>query len=218
MLKIPFRAVTYRYSCSTSSCESKSRLGSFTARRALERLSGLDIDRDGHLNRVAHMNLSSTMNIVVLAGTCTPRMHSSRRNYADASILPKPFEPLGTQFRIAHGVCDVAMAEVLLDRARIVTVIGEFVARRVPQHVRVDREGEFRALAGASEQLSHRRRRQRSTELTDKQIRRARIVTAQLAQRAELGPSDRMRRRQAVLQSRDMQEASLQIHLVPAQC
>ena len=65
------------------------------------------------------------------------------------SILPKPLEALRTELCIAHRVRDVAVTQVLLDRARVVTVIRELVAGGVSQHVRMDREGEFGALAGA---------------------------------------------------------------------
>ena len=43
-----------------------------------------------------------------------------------------------------------------------------------------------------------------------------RILTAELAQRSELGPADRMRRGQAVLESRDVDQAGLQVDLLPA--
>lgn len=65
------------------------------------------------------------------------------------SIFPKIFESLRTQFRIAHGVRDVPMPQVLLNRPRVVPLIGKLVAGGVPEHVRMDGEGEFRELAGA---------------------------------------------------------------------
>ena len=40
-------------------------------------------------------------------------------------ILPKPLEPLRAELGIAHGVGDVAMPEVLLDRAGVVAVVRE---------------------------------------------------------------------------------------------
>ena len=61
-----------------------------------------------------------------------------------------------------------------------------------------------------------RRRRHRSAALGDEQIGRLRIVAPQLAQRPELGAADRVRRGQAVLQSRDMHQAGLEVDLLPA--
>ncbi len=64
-------------------------------------------------------------------------------------ILPKSLEPLRTELGIAHCVRDIPMPEVLLDRARVVPFVGELVAGGVPEHMRMDREGQFRELAGA---------------------------------------------------------------------
>jgi hypothetical protein len=64
-------------------------------------------------------------------------------------IAPKTLEPIRTEFGVAHRVRDVPVSKVLLDRARIVPLVRELVADRVPEHVRMDREGEFRELAGA---------------------------------------------------------------------
>jgi hypothetical protein len=97
-----------------------------------------------------------------------------------------------------------------------VPLVRKLVAGRMPEHMRMDREEEFRELAGARNELSGCRRRHRSASLSDEQIRRIRIVAPELAQCPELGPADRMRRGQAVLQSRDMHQAGLQIDLLPA--
>ena len=59
---------------------------------------------------------------------------------------------------------DVPVSEILLDRARVVPVVRELEPGRVPQHVRMDGEGEFRSIAGAREELPERRRRHRSAE------------------------------------------------------
>ncbi len=65
------------------------------------------------------------------------------------SILPKALEPVRAQFRIAHRVRDVLVPQVLLDRARVLTLAGELEPTGMPQHVRMDGEGELRELAGA---------------------------------------------------------------------
>ncbi len=43
---------------------------------------------------------------------------------------------------------DVLVPEVLLDRPRILALAGELETAGMPQHVRVDGEGEFGELAG----------------------------------------------------------------------
>src|SRR5262249_18786338 len=54
------------------------------------------------------------------------------------SIVPKILEPLRRELGVAHSVHDVLVSQVVLQRARVLSVVGELVARRVPQHVRVD--------------------------------------------------------------------------------
>ena len=132
------------------------------------------------------------------------------------SILPKTLEPIGAELRIAHRVRDVFVAEVLLDRACVLALAGEFEPARMAQHMRMGREGEFRELAGARDQFPRRRRRHRPSAFGHKQIRRIRVIAAQLAQRPELRPADRMRRGEAILQSRDVHQAGLEVDLLPA--
>ena len=50
---------------------------------------------------------------------------------------PKILEPLRRELGVAHRVHDVFVPEVVLQGARVASVVGEFVAARVPQHVRV---------------------------------------------------------------------------------
>ena len=108
------------------------------------------------------------------------------------------------------------MPKVLLNRSGVVPLIRELVAGGVPEHVRVDREGEFRELAGAHDYFSRRRRRHRSAAFRHEQIRRLRIIASEFAERPKLGATDRLSGGEAVLQSRDMYQAGLQVDLLPA--
>jgi hypothetical protein len=49
----------------------------------------------------------------------------------------KLLEPLRRQGGIAGRVLDIAMSQVRLDRPRIMTVVGEFIAAGMTQHVGV---------------------------------------------------------------------------------
>ena len=111
---------------------------------------------------------------------------------------------------------DVPVPEILLDRARVVALVRKLVSGGVPEHVRMDGEGEIRELAGARDQLPGRRRRHRSAALGHEQIRRLRILAPQLAESSKLGPADRVRGRETVLQARDMHQAGLEVNLLPA--
>jgi hypothetical protein len=113
-------------------------------------------------------------------------------------------------------VRDVPVPKVLLDRSGVVPLVRKLVAGRVAQHVRMDREGKFRELAGARDQLARRRRRHGSAALGDEQVGRLGIVAAELAQRSQLRPSDRMGRGHAVLQSRHMHQAGLEVRSAPS--
>ena len=55
-----------------------------------------------------------------------------------ALIPPKPLEPLRREFGVAHGVLDVLVPEVVLDRAGVVAVVRELVPAAVAEHVGMD--------------------------------------------------------------------------------
>ena len=80
-----------------------------------------------------------------MGGLGPPNPHLRGSN----SIFPEIFKSIRAELGIAHRVRDVSVSEVLLDRARIVPLVRELVTGRMPEHVRMDREGEFRELAGA---------------------------------------------------------------------
>jgi hypothetical protein len=87
----------------------------------------------------------------------------------------------------------------------------------MPEHVRVDREGEAGEDARSSNELPNSCGRHRPAELADEQIRRPGVEPLKLAERAELSATDRVARREAVLQSSDMQRSGLELDLVPAE-
>jgi hypothetical protein len=51
-------------------------------------------------------------------------------------LLPKPLEPIGRQVGVEHRVLDVAVPQIMLDGAGILTVVGELkpagMAQKVP--------------------------------------------------------------------------------------
>src|SRR5664279_6441171 len=98
------------------------------------------------------------------------------------SVAPEILEPVRRQIRVACGVLNIAMPEVLLDRSRVLPVVGELVAGRMTQHVRMNRKREARLPSGAGYDLAHRMRRQRSLALTHEHIGRARLFPLQAAQ------------------------------------
>src|SRR6516225_2491600 len=57
-----------------------------------------------------------------------------------ASIRPEALEAVCRQLRVSDGVLDVAVAEIMLHPAGILTIVREFEAAGMPEHVRVNRE------------------------------------------------------------------------------
>ena len=62
-------------------------------------------------------------------------------------VFPKIFEPIGRQSRIADRGHDRAVAEIGLDGASVVAVVGELEPAGVPQHVGMNEKGELRGHA-----------------------------------------------------------------------
>jgi hypothetical protein len=60
-------------------------------------------------------------------------------------------ESIGRQLGVPDGVLDVAVAEVVLDRPRVVALIGELEAAGMTQYVRMHWEAEIRLIAGSSD-------------------------------------------------------------------
>ena len=83
------------------------------------------------------------------------------------SVLPETFEPVRRQFRVPGRVLDIAMPEVMLDGSGILAIVGEFVARRMAQHVRVDGKLNAGVLAGPGHDFSDRIRCERRFAFTD---------------------------------------------------
>jgi hypothetical protein len=59
-------------------------------------------------------------------------------------ILPEVFEPVRRQGRVADCGHDRSVAEIGLDSASVVAVVGELEPAGMPQHVGMHEEREFR--------------------------------------------------------------------------
>jgi hypothetical protein len=72
------------------------------------------------------------------------------------SIFPECLEPIWSKLRVLDRVRDVAVPEVVLNRPRVMPVVGQLEPRRVAEHVRVDWEAELGDPAGSAHQFSDR--------------------------------------------------------------
>ncbi len=83
------------------------------------------------------------------------------------SIVPEVFESARRQFGIAGGVLDVAVSEVLLDRPRILPVVGQFISGGVAEHVWVNLERDASLAPSPVDDFADCINGERSLALTD---------------------------------------------------
>src|SRR3954465_15584556 len=80
-------------------------------------------------------------------------------------IFPEGFEAVGCELGVAHRVLDVLVPEIMLQSPRVLAIVGQLVAARMPQHVRVHWEGKAASLPRAGQHLAKAGRRHRRTAL-----------------------------------------------------
>ena len=78
------------------------------------------------------------------------RAEADHGNIRRGLIAPEILEPICRQFSVAGGMLNVAVPQIMLDRPRVLPVVGQLVAGGVAQHVRMDRNGMAAALPAAA--------------------------------------------------------------------
>ena len=116
-----------------------------------------------------------------------------------------------------HGVLDVPVPEVVLNRPGVVALVRELEAAGVAEHVRVDRKAEPRGSTRPRDDLTNGRIGQRPPSLRGEDVGRRWIVALHAPKGPELGATERVRRRHAVLEPCDVHEALAQVELIPTQ-
>ena len=94
-----------------------------------------------------------------VAGARTGRPLRDARRWRCAGrglVPPEGLKPVGCELRIPHRVLNVSMAEVVLNRPGVVSLVGELEATGVAQHVRVNGEAKLGLVASASDDLPDR--------------------------------------------------------------
>ena len=97
------------------------------------------------------------------------------------SIVPEIFETVSTQLRVAHGVLNVPMTEVVLNGACVLPVVGQFESDRVPQHLRMNGHADVGFPASARDNLPKGRGGHRRSALADKDVWCLRVVSVKFA-------------------------------------
>lgn len=90
------------------------------------------------------------------------------------SVLPKSLESIRREVRVAHGVSDVLVPEIVLQGSGVVTLIGELKAAGMTQHVGVHWECDLCRQRRARHKFTHIARRHRAATLRDEQVRAGR--------------------------------------------
>src|SRR3954447_25180258 len=126
---------------------------------------------------------------------------------------PEPLEPAAGHARVMDCGLGVAMAQVVLDEAQIVALVGQIEAARVAQHMRVDGP-EPRPLGCRADQVIHRLARERLVALGDEQPGQPIRPRGEIALNgAQLGAGDWLLDRQAVLQPLHPQPRLIEVDL-----
>jgi hypothetical protein len=136
---------------------------------------------------------------------------------AAGSVAPKPLEPVGRQVCIPYRMSDILVTKVMLERPRIVPLVGQLVAAGVPEHVRVHREGQIGLQSCTGDKLADVARRHWAATLGDKQVGAVGPLTSKLAQRPQFGTTQGVRRGHTLLQALDRKKAGFQVKLLPTQ-
>ena len=84
------------------------------------------------------------------------RAEADHGNIRRGLIAPEIFEPICRQFGVAGGMLNVAVPQIMLDRPRVLAVVGQLVAGGVAQHVRMDGELDAGFASGSTDDLAHR--------------------------------------------------------------
>src|SRR6516162_1843184 len=100
-----------------------------------------------------------------------------------ASIVPQPSKPIGRELAIAHCVLDRAVTEIMLQGARVGARIGQLVADRMTQLVRMDEPREACRLADPRQGLAEAGSGHRGAALILEHETALRPLAPQLAQR-----------------------------------
>src|SRR5262249_47349064 len=132
-------------------------------------------------------------------------------------ILPKVLEPVRRQGRVADRGHDRSVAEIGLDGASVVAVVGELEPAGMPQHVGMHEKREFRSHARPGNHALISGYRQRRVTPRDEDVWGGWGFAQELAQRAAFPRRYRMHARISALRPAYVQAPGGEVDVVPAQ-
>src|SRR5262249_36522911 len=95
-----------------------------------------------------------------------------------SSIPPKVLEPVGCHFGVSDRVLDVPVPEVVLQRPRVVAIVGELEPTGMAKHVRVDGEWHLGGLPEALDEAVEADGTDRPTAFGNEHVGVSRIIPA----------------------------------------
>src|SRR6516225_4206574 len=95
-----------------------------------------------------------------------------------SSVPPKVLEPVGCHVGVPDRVLNVLVAEVVLQGARVVAIVGELEPAGMPKHVRVDREWHLGSLTEALDKPVETDGADRSAALGNEYVGVLRVLAA----------------------------------------
>ena len=107
---------------------------------------------------------------------------SDRSKPSRKLIFPEILEPIERQSRIADRGHDRTVAEIGLDGASVMAVVGELEPTGMPQHVGVDKKAEFRSHARPGHHALISSCGKRSATFRDEDVGRCWCFAQELAQ------------------------------------
>src|SRR5215475_6522870 len=126
---------------------------------------------------------------------------------APRSATPKVLEPVGRHFGVPDGVLNVLVPEVVLQGARVVTIVGELEPTGMAKHVGVDWEWHLGSLADALDEPVETNGADWPAALGNEHISLSRVIAPELAKRSHLVTADWMYAGNSVLDAVNVQAA-----------
>ena len=143
--------------------------------------------------------------------------HPSGPKVGGGGLPPQLIEPCRIGGGVADGVLDVAMPEVVLDQPGVRALVGQGVAARVAQHVRIGGQGQPGPLAAPAHRQPRGLAAQRPASLADEKGVRRRPHRLPLRQprldRADFLRAQGLGRGQPSLQAADVHHPVVHVHL-----
>src|SRR5262249_33273883 len=134
-----------------------------------------------------------------------------KRRHQDAqglrSASPKVLEPVRRHFGVPDRVLNVLVSEVVLQRPRVVTIVGELEPTGVAKHVGVDWEWHLGGLADALDEAVKANRTDWPAALGNEDVSLFRVLAAQLTESPHLVTADRMQAGNPILDTVNVQAA-----------